>query len=253
MKKIVFVWCIASVFCRSCASDSNKETTSELKDTPDMGQTAKKDIAFHHEQQESSYPDAMLELHTPLENQTFDEGAVPFEFNIKNYPFEHGWKGFQLKMIINGADPIGYNMPIFRKEFETGTFKVLAFLVDDEGRALKEYGNYVERDFVVGDSQPFPDSEDPYIAVNMPENGAVFQAGEAILIDYILVGGDLEEDGLQVKVTADGQEFMTHELGTISIQGLSKGSQKISIALVDGSGKELPGIFSKSIKQVKVE
>ncbi|GGF34107.1 hypothetical protein GCM10011339_22910 [Echinicola rosea] len=203
--------------------------------------------------QENSYPDAMLELHSPLENQSFDEGAVPFEFNIKNYPFEHGRKGFQLKMIINGADPIGFNMPIFRKEFDTGTFKVLAFLVDDDGMALKEYGNYVERDFMVGDSKPFPEEEDPYIGVNMPVNGAEYKEGEDIVVDYVLVGGDLEEDGLRVKVAAGGQEFMTDKLGLVNIGNLAKGLHKITISLVDGSGKELSGVFSKSIKQVEVK
>ncbi|QDH78791.1 hypothetical protein FKX85_06975 [Echinicola soli] len=253
MKNNLYIWFICSVFWLSCTSDSKKETTSDPNEIAQTTTLEEKDISFRYQMQGNSYPDAMLELHNPLENETFDVGAVPFEFNIKNYPFEHGRNGFQLRMIINGADPIGYNMPIFRKEFETGTYKVLAFLVDDDGMALKEYGNYVERDFVVGKSAPFPESDDPYIGVNLPENGTEYQAGEDVVVDYILVGGDLEEDGLRVKVTAEGQEFVTDELGVIYIDNLSNGSHKITIALVDGSGKELSGIFSKSIKEVVVK
>ncbi|AWW30651.1 hypothetical protein DN752_11230 [Echinicola strongylocentroti] len=244
---------ISVVIFYSCSSDSKKEKVNDDTTSIEVAKPSQKTTAFRYEKQHNSYPDAILELHHPLENQVFDEGDVAFEFNIKNYPFEHGHKGFQLKMIINGNDPIGYNSPIFKENFDTGTYKVLAFLVDDEGMALKEYGNYVERDFVVGKSKPFPESDDPYIGLNKPENGQVYEAGEEVLVDFVLVGGDLQEDSLQIMVKAGEEEFTTHELGMVNIANLPTGTHQVSVALVDANGKELPGIFSKTIREIEVK
>ncbi|WP_200974883.1 hypothetical protein [Echinicola sp. 20G] len=253
MKKInCFVLLLFSGFLLfSCDTETKKEEGDQTnEETPE--DKVQENVKFRYELQEVAYPDAMLELYSPLENEAFEKGSVPFEFNIKNYPFEHGVKGFQLQMIINGNDPIGYNMPIFRKELETGSYKVLAYLVDEKGLALKEYGNYVERDFTVGDSKPFPESEDPYIGVNLPQNGQEFDLDEEVIVDFILVGGDLKEDQLQIRVRVDEQEYTFQELGQVKISNLPKGEHKVSVALVDEEGNEVPGVFSKSIKQIMV-
>lgn len=255
MKITKFTVCACiSFLVFSCETKTTNETSQEPTAVDEVPQEEPAATAnFRYETPENSYPDAILELHNPYQNQTFSEGNVPFEFNIKNFPFEHGRNGFQLKMIINGNDPIGYNMPIFRKEFATGTYKVLAYLVDEDGIALKEYGNYVQRDFIVGESNPFPESDDPFIAVNKPENGSSYDEGEAILVDFILVGGDLKEDGLSIAMKLDDMDYSLDELGLVKIDNLAPGEHTLSIALVDNKGKELPGIFTKSIKKFSVK
>ncbi|WP_246581546.1 hypothetical protein [Echinicola shivajiensis] len=233
----------------SCETKTNEKVEQESLVEEELV-VEEKAIKFQYLIQEASYPDAMLELYSPLENEVFKEGRVPFEFNIKNYPFEDGINGFQLKMIINGNDPIGYNMPIFKKKLDRGTYKVLAYLVDDTGLALKEYGNYVDRDFVVGESNPFPENEDPVIGLNLPHNGQEFKKDEAVLVDFILVGGDLEEDGMTIKISVDGKEYIVKELGQVKISDLPVGKHKLEVVLVDSDGNEISGIFSKSIKEI---
>src|SRR5690606_36354955 len=145
---LLFIW-------GACGTDK-KETAQEVPDEV-PGEAAAVEAPISLEKLEkTAYPDAIIEMHSPLGNANFDEGKVPFEFNIKNYPFGEGLKNFQLRLTINGNNPISYHMPIFQREFRTGTYKAVAYLIDQEGLALKEFGNYVERDFTVGDSQPFP-------------------------------------------------------------------------------------------------
>lgn len=235
----------------SCETKTNEEVEGEIHVSEDSAQD-NNPVKFQYLIQKEAYPDAMLELYSPLENEVFKEGRVPFEFNIKNYPFEDGRNGFQLNMIINGNDPIGYNMPIFNQDLERGTYKVLAYLVDDQGLALKEYGNYVDRDFIVGESNPFPENDDPVIGLNLPHNGQQFKRDEPILVDFILVGGDLEEDGMTIKIKVDGKEYIVKELGQVKISDLPLGKHKLEVVLIDSDGNEIPGIFSKSIKEIIV-
>ncbi|GAB3658650.1 hypothetical protein GCM10028791_31720 [Echinicola sediminis] len=219
----------------------------------EMNEETPRQVKFRYEMESAAYPDAMLELYSPLEDQTFEEGKVAFEFNVKNYPFDQGNSGSSLKMIINGNDPVDCERPAFNKEFQTGAYKVLAYLVDKKGIALKAYGNYVDRGFAVGNSSPFPETAAPIIGINMPHNGQEYAEDETITIDFIMVGGDLEEDKLKVKVTVGQEEYLIERLGLIKMTGLSAGEHEVTVALVDNEGKELPGIFTKSIKRIKVK
>ncbi|UCS94273.1 hypothetical protein KZP23_04370 [Echinicola marina] len=246
---IIFIMIFVMVSCETKTNKKVEEAPLEQEEPIEEESTVK----FQYLMQDKAYPDAMLELYSPLENEVFKEGGVPFEFNIKNYPFEEGRNGFQLNMIINGNDPVGYNMPIFKKDLNRGTYKVLAYLVDDEGLALKEYGNYVDRDFVVGESSPFPENEDPVIGLNLPHNGQVFEKDSPVLVDFILVGGDLKEDGMRIKISIFDKEYMVNDLGQVKINGLPVGKHKLELVLIDANDKEIPGIFSKSTKEIIVK
>src|SRR5680860_60735 len=121
-------------------------------------------------------------MYSPLGNENFEAGKIPFEFNIKNFPFEQEPRSFRLRLTINCDNPISYNMPVFQREFEKGTYRAVAYLIDQQGIALKEFGNYVERDFTVAGSKPFPVSDEPYMVVNLPEDGQTYQTGEEVIL-----------------------------------------------------------------------
>ena len=201
----------------------------------------------------ASYPDAIIEMYSPLGNEKFEEGKVPFEFNIKNYPFGEGPKSFKLRMVINGDEPISYHMPIFQREFKTGTYRVVAYLIDQEGIALKEFGNYVDRDFLVGNSNPFPDSGEPYMVVNLPGNEQIYSQEEEVIIDFVLIGGALKEDGLKFKLSVDGQEHAVKDLSPIKLRNLSPGNHEILVKLVKDDDEELSGIFTSARRNITVK
>lgn len=200
-----------------------------------------------------AYPDAIIEMHSPLGNENFQEGAVPFEFNIKNYPFQDEPKGFLLRMSVNGDNPVSHHMPIFKENFTTGTYRSVAYLIDPEGIALKEFGNYVDRDFLVGDSQPFPESDEPYMVINLPDNDQVFAAGEDVIIDYLLIGGDLKEDKLKFIVSVNGHEHEIKDLAPLQISNLEAGEHEVRVRLVRENGDELDGIFSSGKRNFIVQ
>jgi hypothetical protein len=236
----------------SCGTEKNEKTNETSMENME-GMTEEKPSLRFEEYQVPSYPDAIIEMYSPLGNEKFEEGKVPFEFNIKNYPFGEGPKSFQLRMVVNGDEPISYNMPIFQREFKTGTYRVVAYLIDQEGIALKEFGNYVDRDFMVGNSNPFPDSQEPYMVVNLPGNGQIYAEGEEVIVDFLLIGGALKEDGIKFKLSVDGQEHAVKDLSPIKLRNLSPGNHEILVKLVKENDEELSGIFTSARRNITLK
>lgn len=236
----------------SCGTEKSEKANETSLENMEGIREEKPTVRFE-QHQVASYPDAIIEMYSPLGNEKFEEGKVPFEFNIKNYPFGEGPKSFTLRMVINGDEPISYNMPIFQREFKTGTYRVVAYLIDQEGIALKEFGNYVDRDFMVGNSNPFPDSQEPYMVVNLPGNDQIYSGEEEIIIDFLLIGGALKEDGLKFKLSVDGQEHAVKDLSPIILRNLSPGNHEILVTLVKENDEELSGIFTSARRNITVK
>src|SRR5690554_1019339 len=190
--KRTFLACLLSlsgfIYLTSCGTGEKERSQEHPADSPTEHNKPMSKVQFMEHKVEI-FPDAIIEMYSPLGNERFNEGKVPFEFNIRNYPFGDGPRNFQLRMTINGNDPISHHLPIFQREFKTGTYRAVAYLIDQEGIALKEFGNYVDRDFIVGESGPFPDSNEPYIVLNLPENGQTYQSDESLIVDFLLIGG----------------------------------------------------------------
>lgn len=253
MKNFAFLAPLSIFILSLISCGTEKSETSEVpvdnleKDTEEMA-------SLHFEDLEvSAYPDAIIEMYSPMGNENFKEGAVSFEFNIKNYPFHDEPKGFLLRLSMNGDNSVSYHVPIFNLELNTGTYRAVAFLIDPQGIALKEFGNYVDRDFSVGDSQPFPESDEPYMVINLPDNGQVFAKGEDVILDFLLIGGDLKEDRLIFVVSVNGQEHEIKVLAPLKIDNLEPGEHVVTVKLVRENGEELAGIFSSGKRNITVQ
>ncbi|WP_026953034.1 hypothetical protein [Algoriphagus mannitolivorans] len=252
-----FLWSILflALLWTSCSQDKkriNEQVMESGENTSDSPVNLPK-VAFYQLEDSSQYPDAILELYSPLGNQIFRPGKVPFEFNIKNFPIENNTPGVPtLFTIINGSDPIGQLSPIFQRELTQGTYRVVGYLVDKEGISLKNFGNYIDRDFMVGDSRPFPYSAEPFLAVNFPRNGNVLAVGEDMIVDFLVLGGDMDLDGLKVKILVNDFEYEIDHMSPVRVENLPPGAYQVKIQLLRKDGKELEGPFSLVSKSVIV-
>lgn len=255
MKKILLLPILCSLFVFSCSEDRrkiNESVVDKSLDSPSSVSVLPK-VTFYQYEDSSAFPDAILDLHTPLGNQVFRPGKVPFEFNSKNFPFvESTGERPRLFMILNGGDPVGYYSPIFQRELTQGTYRVVGFLVDDEGHALKNFGNYVDRDFIVGDSRPFPYSSEPYLALNFPRNGQSIAAGEELIIDFLVLGGDMKLDGLKVQITVNDYSYEIDHMAPVRLSNLPVGDYQVHVKLIWTNGKDLEGPFSTVTKTIYV-
>lgn len=252
----LLLFCIASLIAFSqCSSPREKrEEVVIAEERADSESSEREATSFYLYEEKNDFPDAIIEMYTPLGNQKFRPGKIPFEFNIKNYPFDAGLSGFQLKMVLNGSDPVGYNSPIFQRELNEGTYRAVAYLVDEEGLALKEFGNYVDRDFMVGDTRPFPYSAEPYIVINQPVNNQKFAKGEEITLDWMLIGGDIALDKLNVSIEVGEHSYQVKEVTPVRIANLPAGEYSVVIKLISSrTEKELDGPFSSVRKTIVIE
>lgn len=250
MNKFLIIPTIFTLLFFSCSEEKKKieQPASENIQEPVVPPLS---VEFFQEKDAFPFPDAILELYTPLGNQVFKPGKVPFEFNVKNFNLEKNTgSNPRLFMILNGGDPVGYHAPIFQRELAVGTYRVVSYLVDDQGLALKSFGNYVDRDFLVGDSRPFPYSAEPYLALHYPRNAQILALGEAMLIDFLVLGGDMNLDRLKVRVTVNEFSFETDRMAPIRVYNLPKGDYQVKVQLLRSGNKELEGPFSSVTKTV---
>lgn len=254
MKKFLLLTFLISFFY-SCSNQKERINEEIVQDSSDSVEVAKDmpKVSFYQYADSAAFPDAILELYTPLGNQVFKPGKVPFEFNIKNYPFDlSGSRDFKLYNILNGGDPVGFYSPIFQRDLAQGSYRVVAYLVDEEGLALKNFGNYVDRDFQVGDSRPFPYSAEPYLTLNFPRSNQVYETGTEVIIDFLVIGGDMELDGLKVLIEVNEFTYTTGEMNPVRLSNLPAGVYKVEVKLSRVDGKELEGPFSTVNKTIIV-
>ncbi len=255
MKKILalsLLVCLASWSCSESKRKINESQIDHGQDSLSVDSSLPK-VTFYQYEDSSSHPDAILELYTPLGNQVFRPGKVPFEFNIKNFPYmEQVSDNPRLSLILNGSDPIGFFSPIFQRELTEGTYRVVAYLVDDEGHSLKSFGNYVDRDFMVGESRAFPYSAEPYLALHLPRNEQVVVFGKELIIDFLVLGGDMKLDGLKVQIKVNDFNYEIDHMAPIRVANLPVGDFKVSVKLSRTDGRELEGPFSAVTKTIYV-
>jgi hypothetical protein len=255
MNKILISLLILALGVAACSGEKKetKESTTDSLTEASVSEAAVLPVTFLPLEPTASFPDAILELSRPLGNQVFKPGKVPFEFNVKNFALQKSASAApNLLMILNGGDPEGYHAPIFQRELTRGTYRTVAFLVDAQGLALKNFGNYIDRDFLVGDSRPFPYSAEPYLAVNLPRNEQILPLGEELLLDFLVLGGDLKLDGLKIKISVNTYVTEVTQLSPLRVANLPKGDYQVNVQLLRVDNKELEGPFSSSTKTVFV-
>lgn len=255
MNKILISFLILALGAGACSGDKKETKETSADSLLEVGplEAPVLPVTFLPVEPATSFPDAILELSRPLGNQVFRPGKVPFEFNVKNFALQKSTTTSpNLLMILNGSDPEGFYAPIFQQELTRGTYRTVAFLVDDQGFALKNFGNYIDRDFLVGDSRPFPYSAEPYLAVNLPRNEQILPLGGELLIDFLVLGGDLKLDGLKIKISVNGFSTEVTQLIPLRVINLPKGDYQVRVQLLRIDNKELEGPFSSSTKTVFV-
>ena len=255
MNKFLIIPTIFGLLFFSCSEDKKKTNESGTDTDQVLGEagTVVPKVTFYQHEDSSAYPDAILELYTPLGNQVFKPGKVPFEFNVKNFDLQNNGGGdARLFMILNGGDPVGYLSPIFQRELTVGTYRTVAYLVDEAGFALKSFGNYVDRDFLVGNSRPFPYSAEPYLALHQPKNTQIIPFGQELVIDFLVLGGDMKLDGLKVNIFVNDFSYEIDRMAPVRVSNLPKGDYQVKVQLLRSGNKELEGPFSTVSKTVFV-
>jgi hypothetical protein len=73
-----------------------------------------------------------------------------------------------------------------------------------------------------------------------------------MIIDYLVLGGDMKLDGLKVQIKVNDYSYETETMMPIRLANLPIGEYQVNVRLVGPNGKELEGPFSTVTKTVYV-
>lgn len=242
--------CFCLLFVVSCDSSDTKNESQVLSKSEGTAEPLAPAPVFK-EIPGAGMPDAMIDIYSPTGNEDFEPGRVPFSVNIRNYPLG---KERPFMLSLNGATPKAYSTPSFQMELDKGTYRAVTFLLDEQGLALKEYGNFSERQFSVGEAELSAEDLQPSLLLHLPGDQQQFTEGEPILIDFIYLGGDPELDRLAIEVELADYTHRTQKMETLSLTGIPKGNYDLIIRLLDSeSGQPIPGNFTSVSRSIRIE
>jgi len=237
--------------------DKNDKDTLNVQLNPSEGWTMTVGgITLKEKTESSEYPDAQLSMISPDGNMASGE-ATHFEFSVRNYELQtqspdaefqmcaNSGKGQHIHLILNNAPYLARYDTSFDEQLEDGAYVCLAFLSRSYHESIKNGTAHVLSTFSVGDTIPPAFNMDaPHLFYSRPKGTYTGKDTKKVLLDFFLVNCDLSEDGYQLKVTIDGNDFTLTKWTPYWMEGLPMGENTIRLELLDADGNTVASPFN---------
>jgi hypothetical protein len=89
--------------------------------------------------------------------------------------------------------------------------------------------------------------------VNYPRENQEYTLGMPVVVDFLVLGGDLKMDGLKVDVRVAEMVYTTSEIDALQLTNLPAGEHVIRVALLKDDGGELATIFATASRRIVVK
>lgn len=94
----------------------------------------------------------------------------------------------------------------------------------------------------------------PYLTYNEPQDEYDYPAHQPIMLDFYITNCQLSRDGYKVELYIDGEKERTITSWIpYYIYGLTRGSHKIRLVLIDSQNKPVPGIFNDVERVIRLK
>ena len=204
-----------------------------------------------------TYPNASLKLTNSAADFT-KAGAHRFDFEVENYELAiqtagakerhcaNSSMGQHIHFILNNAPYQAKYEPSFEAELLEGNNVVLAFLSRSYHESIKNNTAFVFENIQIGDGVGDFDMNAQHLFYSRPKGNYSGKDAQKILFDFYLINTALAEDGNHVRLTIDDIEFTIDSWQPYFVEGLSIGSHRFRIELIDQSGNLIEGPFNDS-------
>ena len=182
---------------------------------------------------------------------------VKFDFNVENYELKaqtaappakmlaNSGKGQHIHLILNNAPYMAKYDAGFEIDLEPKHYVALAFLSRSYHESVKAKTAFAISQFTVGDGKVAPaDFTKPHMFYSRPKGTYKGADTKRLMLDFYLVNADLSPDGMKVRATINGTEFMLTKWAAYVIEGLPMGEVKVKLELLDKDGQAVPGPFN---------
>ncbi|NMM49786.1 phosphopeptide-binding protein [Flammeovirgaceae bacterium KN852] len=257
MSTIFLAILIVGVSCTTTKDGSEEESTEDSSAMVEEVITEKPAITISPVNNSPEFEDSMLEMMSPSESGSMEQGMVQFNFNVKNYTLAsqtqdadikqcaNSAKGQHIHLILNNQPYSAHYDANFEKELEAGHYVSLAFLSRSYHESLKNPDAYVIRQFTVGDVDAEPaDLTQPHMFYSRPKGEYSGADIKKVLLDFYLLNTDLSSEGNKVRATINDDTFLIDKWQPYFIEGMSMGENTIKLELIDSEGNVIPGPFN---------
>ena len=207
------------------------------------------------------YPEAQMQLRTPIASSTVPSGEVAFNYEVSNFiltkmssgphmaQMANSMKGQHIHNIVDNQPYTAHYDAKFSKPLPDGQHVVLSFLSRSYHESLKHRGAYDLRIVNVGNdtpptATPIIDVKAPNLFYSRPKDTYAGADARRIMLDFYLVNTTLEPGGNRVRATINGTEFMIDHWLPYMMEGLPAGENTIKLELIDGSNNMIPGPYN---------
>ena len=207
------------------------------------------------------FPEAQMQLRSPISNATLTTGEVAFNYQITNFvltkmsggphmaEMANSMKGQHIHNIVDNEPYSAHYETAFTKTIPNGQHAVLSFLSRSYHESLKHRGAYDLRIVNVGTSPaagtaPVLNVKAPHLFYSRPKDTYAGADAKRVMLDFYLVNTTLEAGGNRVRATINGTEFMLDRWLPYQMEGLSAGENTVKLELVDGNGTTIPGPYN---------
>ena len=214
------------------------------------------------------FPEAQMQLRTPIGGATVPSGDVAFNYLITNFQLTkmsggphmaemaNSMKGQHIHNIVDNEPYTAHYETTFSKPIPDGQHVVLSFLSRSYHESLKHRGAYDLRIVNVGNTPapatPVIDVKAPNLFYSRPKDTYSGADAKRIMLDFYLVNTTLEPGGNRVRATINGTEFMLDRWMPYQMEGLPAGENTVKLELVDSNGTLIPGPYNSVTRKFTV-
>jgi len=280
MKRPLWLLCSTTVTLALLASCETSKPATDVSATAGSTSPSATSTAASGESMESNgirltpfsdspkFPEAQMQIRTPIAGATLASGDVAFDYQITNFQLTkmsggphmaemaNSMKGQHIHNIVDNQPYTAHYDTKFSKAIPDGQHVVLSFLSRSYHESLKHRGAYDLRVVNVGNTPapatPIIDTKAPNLFYSRPKDTYSGADAKRIMLDFYLVNTTLEPGGNRVRATINGTEFMLDRWMPYTMEGLPAGENTVKLELVDASGTMIPGPYNSVTRKFTV-
>ena len=272
MKRPIWLLCSTTLTLALLASCETSKPTTDVSATAGSTTPATSGTATNGESMESNcirltpfgdspkFPEAQMQLRTPIAGATLPSGEVPFDYQVTNFQLTkmsggahmgemaNSMKGQHIHNIVDNEPYTAHYETRFSKAIPDGQHVILSFLSRSYHESIKHRGAYDLRVINVGSAPapatPIIDTKAPNLFYSRPKDTYSGADAKRIMLDFYLVNTTLEPGGNRVRATINGTEFMLDRWLPYQMEGLPAGENTVKLELINSSGSLIPGPYN---------
>ncbi|MFK7798333.1 MAG: hypothetical protein AB8E82_12850 [Aureispira sp.] len=232
---LILLFCLASTSCFLTSCTTDNPSVSNIEVHPCAPRTTSE-----------------IYNNASLQNYTYSQGKMMFNPQnirlggqvtpIASRPMTRSNKGLHLHVSVNNQQHQLSNENIFEYPLEDGQYDLFAFLADSYYESIKTpnaiMGRQIEiRNGLLAGSRPF---EQIALLYNIPIGTHEINKSDSILLDFVLYGTQLGEQGNYVSMVINQQEaIQLDKWQPYYLTGFTEGSHQITLTLNNAEGRTI--------------